>query len=554
MTGRPQLQSERPQSQNGHNRKDVIIFFTTLSSIKMNNLNTQKSQCRLHITILMVIFTFSTCTSANAVVQKGKNAGNNREAMATQNEYYKIMTVPTPKGVVLEVGDFEFMPDGRLAASSRRGDIFMFSDPTQADASQIKSKLFAEGLHEVLGLAQRDGALFATQRGELTKLTDNDADGVADSFETVSDAWGINGDYHEYAFGSEFDAKGDIWVTLCLTGSFTSENKYRGWCLRVSPDGTVTPTCSGIRSPGGMGFNAEGDVFYTDNQGPWNGTCGLKWLRPSSFQGNPSGNAWYSETDAIGSRPADPASGSRIMTEAKKIPELEPTAVMFPYKKMGQSAAGIVCDTSSGKFGPFENQLFVCDQTFSWVMRVDLEKVNGHYQGACFPFTEGFASGNLAIDQAENGMMFVGGTNRGWGSRGKKRFALERLEWTGKTPFEVKHMKAKPDGFELTFTQPVDPATAEKVDSYSMPTYTYIYQESYGSPEVDQADSKITEAIVSKDGLSVRLFVDKLHEGHVHELHLDGVKSAEGKPLWHPVAYYTLNYIPSGESSRRRPK
>ena len=499
---------------------------------------------------LVLVPACSLCSSLPA--QQSQDALNIREVMEVQNEYYKITSIPTPNGVVLEVGDFELMSDGRLAASSRRGDIYMFSDPTQADASQIQSKLFAEGLHEVLGLAQRDGALFATQRCELTKLTDDDNDGTADNFETVSDGWGINGDYHEYAFGSEFDANGDIWITLCLTGSFTSENEFRGWCLRVSPDGAVTPTCSGIRSPGGMGINAEGDVFYTGNQGPWNGTCGLKWLRPKSFQGNPSGNTWYSETEAIGPRPKDPLSGSRIMAQAKQIPELEPTAVMFPYKKMGQSAAGIVCDTSGGKFGPFENQLFVCDQTFSWVMRVDLEKVNGHYQGACFPFTEGFSSGNLAIDQAKNGMMFVGGTNRGWGSRGKKTFSLERLEWTGKTPFEVKQMRAKSDGFELTFTQPVDPATAGKIESYSIPTYTYIYQESYGSPEVDQVECKINDVIVSADGMSVRLVVDKLHEGHVHELHLDGVKSAIGKPLWHPVAYYTLNYIPGRDSSRRR--
>lgn len=467
-----------------------------------------------------------------------------QEMDATQDQYYRISAVPTPQDVVLEVGAFEFMPDGRLAASSRRGDIYMFHDPLQPDASKISSTLFMSGLHEVLGLAYRDGSLFATQRGELTRLTDKDSDGLADVCETISDAWGINGDYHEYAFGSKFDAEGNIWVTLCLTGSFTSQNKYRGWCLRVAPDGTATPTCSGIRSPGGMGINVDGEVFYTDNQGPWNGTCGLKWLRKGSFQGHPVGNRWYDETTAIGTRPADPTSGSRIMTEAKKIPELEPTAVLFPYQKMGQSAAGIVCDTSNGKFGPFNDQMFVCDQTFSWIMRVDLEKVQGHYQGACFPFTEGFGSGNLAIEQAPNGMMFVGGTNRGWGSRGKQPFALERLEWTGKTPFEVRHMKARPDGFLLTFTQPVDPETAGRIESYSLPTYTFIYQESYGSPEVDHVDCKITKAVVAADKMSVRIHVDQLHEGHIHELHLDGIRSATGQPLWHPVGYYTLNYIP----------
>ncbi len=479
------------------------------------------------------------------------DAKQDRKAMRAQSEFYKIVKVPTPKGVVLEVGAIEFLPSGEMLASSRRGDIYTFHDPVRADAKNIKSKLFIDGLHEVLGLAYRDGSIYATQRGEVTRLADENDDGVADVCETISDRWGINGDYHEYAFGSKFDTEGNIWVTLCLTGSFTSESKFRGWCVRVSPDGTTTPTCSGIRSPGGMAINVDGEVFYTDNQGPWNGTCGLKWLRKGSFQGNPAGNSWYEETDAIGPRPKDPRSGSRIMTEAQKIPELEPTAVMFPYQKMGQSAAGIVCDKSDGKFGPFKNQMFVCDQTFSSVMRVDLEKVNGHYQGACFPFTEGFGSGNLAIEQASNGMMFVGGTNRGWGCRGKNSFSLERLEWTGKTPFEVLNMKAKPDGFELTFTQPVNVESAGDIESYSMPTYTYIYQKSYGSPEVDHVDCKITKAIVSPDAMSVRLHVDKLHIGHVHELHLDGLRSQSDQPLWHQEAYYTLNYIPDDTS---RPK
>ena len=232
------------------------------------------------------------------------------------------------------------------------------------------------------------------------------------------------------------------------------------------------------------------------------------------------------------------------MTEAKKIPELEPTAILFPYKKMGQSASGIVCDTSEGKFGPFNGQMFVGDQTFSWVMRVDLQMVDGHYQGACFPFIEGFSSGTLVVDQAKNGMMFVGGTNRGWGSRGSDPFSLERLEWTGVTPFEVHRMKAIPGGFELTFTEPVDKTTATDVASYKMPTYTYIMQSAYGSPEVDQTEAAISEALVSPDGLKVTLKVDGLQEGHVHELHLDGIRSQNKKPLWHPVAYYTLNYLP----------
>ena len=195
---------------------------------------------------------------------------------------------------------------------------------------------------------------------------------------------------------------------LCLTGSFNSNSKYRGWCLRIDKDGHAIPTCSGIRSPGGIGMNAEGDVFFTDNQGPWNGTCSLKWLRPGSFQGHPAGNRWYDLPEvkkAMGEKPQEPESGSRIMTEAKKIPEYEPPAVLFPYDKMGKSAAGIACDLTGGKFGPFAGQMMVTDQSFSTVMRCYLEKIQGHYQGACFMLREGGGSGNLVLDFAHDGSL-----------------------------------------------------------------------------------------------------------------------------------------------------
>lgn len=465
-----------------------------------------------------------------------------------EEDYYRWINIPIPEGIVLEAGGITELPGQKIAVSTRRGDIFTIEGAFDDTPEKVQFTKFAGGLHEVLGLSlEKDGWLYATQRCELSRLKDGDGDGKTDLVETISDGWEITGDYHEYAFGSPFDKNGHAWVVLCLTGSFNSNCQYRGWCLRIDKEGNVIPTCSGIRSPGGIGFNAEGDVFYTDNQGPWNGTCSLKWLRPGSFQGHPAGNRWYdlpAVKQHMGAKPKEPKSGSRIMTEAKKIPEYEPPAVLFPYNKMGKSAAGIACDLTKGKFGPFTGQLMVSDQSYSTIMRCCLEKVEGHYQGACFLLREGGASGNLVLEFARDGSLLVGGTNRGWGSRGRKPFALERLVWTGKTPFEVHEMRAKPDGFELTFTEPVDPASARNPASYKLQTYTYIFQSSYGSPEVDHTEPTIKEIHVAEDGKSARLVVDGLKEGHVHELHMAGVRSQKGLPLLHNVGYYTLNYIP----------
>ncbi len=463
----------------------------------------------------------------------------------TEADYYPIFALPIPDDVVLEAGALEMMPDGKLAVSTRRGEIWMVENPLSDDPAQIHFKRFAHGLHEVLGLAQHGGWLYVTQRGELSRLKDTDGDGRADEFETVSDGWGINGDYHEYAFGSKFDREGNLWIVLCLTGSFSSQNKFRGWALRITPDGKVIPTCSGVRSPGGIGMNADGDMFYTDNQGPWNGACKLQHLVPGRFVGHPAGNRWFDFATNLGNKPLEPVSGSRMMVEAKKIPELLPPAVYFPYPKMGNSSSGVVCDTTGGKFGPFQKQLFVGDQSQSSIARVMLEKVDGNYQGACIPFRSGFSCGCLGMQFTPDGTMFVQGTSRGWGSRGGKNYSLERIRWTGKVPFEVAEIHAKPYGFELSFTEPVDAATAAKPASYSLQTYTYIYHGNYGSPEVDQTSPTIDRVEVAADGKSARLYVSALQEGHVHELHMPGVRAgAADLPLLHDTLYYTMNYLP----------
>lgn len=474
-------------------------------------------------------------------------AGVSAQQQVSEDDYYPITTFELPLEETIEACGFQMMPDGKLAVCSRRGDIFVIRDPLATTVKADQFSVYARGLHEPLSLAFRDGWLYATQRPEITRMRDTDGDGQADLFETHADGWGISGDYHEYAFGSKFDDEGNLIITLCLTGSFSSTVPFRGWAMKITPDGKTIPYSSGVRSPGGMGANAKGDVFYTDNQGPWNGTCALKVLKPGKFVGHPGGFDWYKLAgDEMGEKPAEPTSGSRMHLETAKIEQLIPPAILFPYDKMGKSASGVTCDTTGGKFGPFENQLFVSDQSHSTVMRVFLEEIDGVYQGACFPFRKGCASGNVGLELTESGAMFIGGTNRGWGSVGPRPFAIERMDWTGKVPFEIKAMRLTADGFELEFTKPAGPS-AGSPDSYDLTTYTYEYRSQYGSPEVDHTEPTITAARLSDDGLTARLVVDGLKLGHIHELHAKGVQSSGGMPLLHASAYYTLNRMKSDE-------
>lgn len=458
-------------------------------------------------------------------------------------KYYRIVEIPIPDGMALEAGSFEVLPDNRLAIGTRRGDIYLVTGAFDENP-QTEYHRYASGLDEIFGMSFNDGAFYITQQPEVTRITDTDGDERADLFETLSDAWGFR-NYHEFAFGSKLDKDGNIWVALCLSESYRSKVPFRGWCLKVTPEGKTIPVCSGIRSPGGIGPNEHGVMFYAESQGPWNGSCSLKVLEPGGFMGHPVSFNWYPLAPELGPAPVEPNTRSRLIVERQRVKELVPYAVVFPYIKMGRSISGFMVDRTGGKFGPFENQIFIGDFSLSLVMRATTEKINGVWQGACYPFREGLATGLLACQFTPAGDLIVGGTNRGWPVRGPRPYALQRLDWTGITPFEIKEINALPDGFRLTFTRPVSKEVAADPQTYSLTTYTHIYQQGYGSPEVDHTTPQVIDTEVSEDGLRVRLKIDGLVQGHVHEFDLGRMKSAENGSLVHSKAYYTLNEIPT---------
>ena len=185
------------------------------------------------------------------------------------------------------------------------------------------------------------------------------------------------------------------------------------------------------------------------------------------------------------------------------------------------------------------------DFTLALINRVFLEKVNGEYQGACFPFLDSLQSAVLQMAFLPDGSMLVGESNRGWNSLGSRSFGLERIRWKGGTPFDILRMEAQPDGFLLTFTEALDPAMTLGPDNFKLSSYTYLYQAKYGSPETDTQEVEVAAVILDSSGRSVRLVCPGLRRGFVHELQVRNLRSQQNQPLWHDRAYYSLNHIPS---------
>ncbi|MEP7373161.1 MAG: c-type cytochrome [Chitinophagaceae bacterium] len=491
---------------------------------------------------------------------------------AKEDDYFKIMKVPAPEGIILEVGGLCTLPNGDLAVTTRRGDVFIVENPTSQHPYFRK---FASGMHEVLGVAYKNGALYCAQRGELTKLVDTDKDGKADIYETVY-AWPVSGNYHEYSFGPKIAPDGSFFVTLNLgfppdwwhPKSFVP---WRGWALNISEDGNATPWAAGFRSPCGISM-IDGELFYTDNQGDWVGSGSIVQIKKGSFYGHPASLVWTNmpnsplkvTQDQVFSKinprldvdkDGNPVKPPNIVNEKfmaeyemkKFIPELQTPAVWLPHGILGISNAEIV-KIPEGSFGPFPGQLLVGDQGQSMIDRVFMEKINGEYQGAAWAFRSGFQSGIVRLAWAKDGSLIAGETNRGWGSAGEATEGLQRLVWNNKIPFEMRAIRAMPDGFEIEFTKPVDKKTAEDIASYSIESYIYKYHAVYGSPPVNTQKCIIKGVKLSADGMKARLIVNNLRRYYIHTINLFGIQDKENSfSLVHPTAYYTLNNIPEGD-------
>ena len=490
-----------------------------------------------------------------------------------EEDFFKINKLRSPEGTLLEVGGLCTMPDGNLAIATRRGDVYIVENPTSPKPYFRK---FASGLHELLGIAYKNGSLYVAQRGELTRLQDANMDGKADIFETIY-AWPLSGNYHEYSYGPKIAADGSFFVTLNLGfgdvwWSGTSFVPWRGWALHIFEDGSMEPWATGLRSPCGISM-IDGELFYTDNQGDWMGSGSIMPIKKGAFLGNPGGLVWtnmpnsplkltqeaifskvnprieFSE-DGRRAKPENIEKESyKTLADIKKdVPELQMPAVWLPHGVLGISNSEIV-KIPKGVFGPFEEQLLVGDQGQSKISRVFMEKVKGELQGCAWDFRSGFQSGVLRMSWANDGSLFVGETNRGWGSAGEANEGMQRLYWNSFMPFEMKTVKAMPDGFEIEFTKPIDKKKAANLSSYLVESFNYKYTPVYGSPPVNLKKCPVKGVKVSEDGLTVRIIVGDLKQYYIHKISLDGIRDQDSSySLVHSTAYYTLNNIPDGPS------
>jgi cytochrome c len=436
---------------------------------------------------------------------------------------YSVTTIHD-KNFKPRVGGLAFLPDGRLLVTTWdvTGGVYLMDGVETGDTSKITVKRIASGLAEPLGIEVVDGEIYVLQKQELTKLMDEDGDEIIDVYETVCNRWGVTSDFHEFAFGLVYK-DGYFYATLSMAMRLMSNERQkpdRGKTIRISKDGSYEWINYGLRTPNGIGLGIDNEIFVTDNQGEW--VPGNKLIHVK--KGEYHGMRWG------------------LPDSLSEIPPIASPAIWLPEDEIGNSPSEPVLIRE----GPYKGQMLHGDVTHGGIKRDFLEKINGEYQGAVFRFTQGLEAGVNRMRWGPDGALYVGGVGMvgGWSWK-EKQYGLQRLKYNGKVTFEMLAVRAKPKGFEIEFTEPIDAGTQLKPDDFLVQQWWYLPTEKYGGPKLDLEKLNITNINISEDRLRVYLEISDLKKEHKVYFRLpENLQSNRGQSLWSSEAWYTLNNIP----------
>ncbi|MFI7118611.1 family 16 glycoside hydrolase [Amycolatopsis sp. NPDC049868] len=440
-----------------------------------------------------------------------------------------------PEGFQPQVTGMDWLPDGRLAIATWGGsdkvlgEVHLLSNVSgNTDPGKVRTQRVASGLKEPMGVKYVDGKLYVSEKTRLVELNDTTGDGVTDDYRTVA-TWPFGGNFHEFAFGLLYK-DGYFYANLSVSinyGGATTDPQpapNRGTTIKVEKTtGKVSYIAGGLRTPHGIGWGPEGDVFVTDNQGGWLPANKLVRVKQDRF--------FNHYTNPAGPFDAKPVTAPVLWLPHNEIANSPSNMVMLPT-------------------GPFAGQMVYGDVTYGGLQRAFLEKVNGEYQGAVFRMTQGLESGVSRISLGPDGAIYTGGIDGGgnWGQPGKLAYGLQKVTPNGTNAFDIRAMRAVAGGFELEYTQPLSAETAQNLAAkYQAQQWRYQPTPAYGGPKIDEQTLSVTSASLSADRKKVTLQVAGLKAGHVVHLRSPRPFAAEsGAALWSTEAWYTLNSLVGG--------
>ncbi|HEX8912122.1 MAG TPA: DUF6797 domain-containing protein [Humisphaera sp.] len=448
-----------------------------------------------------------------------------------KDEAYVVdnLTVPhqNPYNAWMRPGGMDFFADGtRAALSTWSGDVWVVSGIDEK-LEKLTWKRVATGLHQPLGLKVVGDQIYTVGHDQITRLVDLDGDGETDFYENFNNDWELTTAFHAFCFDLHTDKAGNFYFAFGSPvhaggGGFQKITNSHGTIMRVSPDGKKNEVvATGFRAPNGIGLNVEtGQLTSGDNQGTWVPNSPIHWVKPGSFNGV-----------------VDSAHRPMKSTNKSPDPAEEPKPICWLPGSVDNSCGGQVWVTSD-KWGPFKGDLLHTSYGKSSLFEVMYEEIDGQVQGGVVQFPVKFSSSAMRPRfNAKDGQLYVAGL-RGWQSNAASDGGFDRVRYTGAPVNMPTDLHVTQNGLAVTFTSPLDPASANDPENYSVEAWNYKWTSGYGSGDFkpsapDQKGKetwKVTAAKLSADGKTVTLTVDGIKPVMQYRLDLD-VNTADKKQV-----------------------
>ncbi len=458
-----------------------------------------------------------------------------------------------PYRALMFIGGHDFFSQaGRAAVSTMHGDVWTL-DGLDADLREVHWRRFATGLFQPLGLRIVDDIVYVQGRDRITRLHDLNGDGEADYYESLNNDAPTSAGGHDFAACLETDAAGNFYYV-----------NHAG-VHRVARDGSRWEhLATGLRNSNGLGVGPGDVVTVAPQEGEWTPASAIYEVTRDGYYGyggprvTPTRPRGYDPPLCWIPRLVDNSTGGQVWVSNPTWGALQGQMLSFSFGQC-RMLLTLLEPRSAGLPAHWpirgSRRIEIPDSDTS------VAPGTRFVQGGSLPLPANFESGAMRGRFSPwDGHLYVSGL-RGWVSAAVMDGCLQRVRRTPRPLNLLTGVRTLANGIALTFSDPLDPMTAEDPDSYDVQQWNYDYGAHYGSrefkvsqPGVEGHDTVEIQSATLLDDRTVFLQIPAVQP--VMQMAISYVVQARDGATLRNTYYHTIHVVPDTaieESSLRQP-
>lgn len=454
-----------------------------------------------------------------------------------------------PYRALMFLSGHDFLPgEGEAAVSTMHGDVWRVTGLDES-LHDIRWKRIATGLYQPLGLRVVNGQIYVLGRDRITRLHDLNHDQEIDYYESFCNEMPTSAGGHDFSTCLETDSQGRFYYVS------------QAGVHRVSADGKHWETvATGLRNANGMGINARDCVTVAPQEGEWTPASAVYEVTSGGYYG-------YGGPQVTADRPLG---YDRPLFWSPRLFDNSTGGQVWVERDNWGPLSGHMLTLSFGQcrvlFNLLEPRRYEVPSHWpvTGTRHVDvpantpsLASGTSYVQGGSVSLPLHFSSGIMrGRMNCRDGHLYLTGL-RGWVSAAAADGCFQRVRYTRRPFYRPIEIRTLENGLALTFSEPLDRATAEDPDSYNIEQWNYDYGAHYGSQ-----DFKVSQPMVAgRDAVPVRT-ATLLDERTVF-LQIDSVQpvmqmaiayslNAQDGHAMRDIYYHTINVVPPVRIDERR--